>query len=253
MNKPALFCLCLLLTFFSCKRPRLTSSTPETTPDLDEFIVQEIDFNYFNAKSRVSYKDADNTFTATVNIRMKKDSLIWLSVSKAGIEGARSLITRDSIYVLNKLKNEYTVYDFQSLSQKFNFTIDFDLMQAAIVGNLPVERKKSKEKLTTEKDFFLLRQSDQAVEVNNYIGKDNQKLKKIVMVEPSTNNSLTLDYEDFRLLNAFLFPYKSLVSLQYKSPEGYYHTLVTIQHQKAEISDKELKFPFNVPDKYERK
>jgi hypothetical protein len=79
------------------------------------------------------------------------------------------------------------------------------------------------------------------------------KLKKILMVEQPTNNSLTLDYEDFSMLNNFLFPYSSLISLQYQSPQGYYNTLVTIQHLKAEISDKELKFPFNVPNKYDRK
>ncbi|QHT70569.1 DUF4292 domain-containing protein [Rhodocytophaga rosea] len=104
-----------------------------------------------------------------------------------------------------------------------------------------------------EKDFYLLRQNDQQVTIDNYISADNMKLKKILMVEQPTNNSLTLDYENFNMLNNFLFPYSSLISLQYQSSQGHYSTLVTIQHLKAEISDKELKFPFNVPQKYDRK
>jgi hypothetical protein len=184
---------------------------------------------------------------------MKKDSIIWLSISKVGVEGARSLITKDSIYVVDKLKNEYTVYDFETLSEKFNFNITFDFIQAAILGNLPLSQKKDKAKLIREKGQYLLRQNENSVTIDNYINSENMKLKKLFMVEQPSNNSLTLDYEDFKVLNSFLFPYSSLLSLQYTSSEGYYNTSVAIQHQKVELSDKELKFPFNIPQKYDRK
>ena len=126
-------------------------------------------------------------------------------------------------------------------------------LQAAILGNLPLSRKNVKGKITREKDLYLLRQKEDMVTIDNYISANNMKLKKILMVEQPANNSLTLDYENFNKLNNFLFPYSSLVSLQYQSPQGNYNTVVTIQHLKAEISDKELKFPFNVPQKYDRK
>jgi hypothetical protein len=253
MNKSLFILLCCFgIIASACKRQKITA-TPTVATENTEFTVQEIDFNYFNSKSKITYKDAENNLTATVNIRMKKDSIIWLSISKVGVEGVRSMITQDSIFVADKLKNEYTNYDFKSLSEKFGFTITFDLLQAAILGNLPMARKKEKVKLIKEKDFYLLRQNDQQVTIDNYISADNMKLKKILMVEQPTNNSLTLDYENFSMLNNFLFPYSSLISLQYQSSQGYYNTLVTIQHLKAEISDKELKFPFNVPQKYDRK
>lgn len=253
MNKAILsLLLCVSILGSSCKRQRITDTVAVPTENA-ELKIQEIDFSYFNSRSKITYKDAENNLTATVNIRMKKDSIIWLSVSKIGVEGIRSLITQDSIYVVDKLKNEFTVYDFKTLSEKFKFNITFDLLQAAILGNLPMSRKKEKVKVIKEKDYFLLRQNDQQVTIDNYISADNMKLKKILMVEQPTKNSLTLDYENFSLLNNFLFPYNSLISLQYQSAEGYYNTLVTIQHLKAEISDKELKFPFNVPQKYDRK
>jgi hypothetical protein len=184
---------------------------------------------------------------------MKKDSVIWLSISKLGVEGARSLITKDSIYIIDKLKNEYTVYDFKTLSEKFNFTITFNFLQAAILGNLPISQEKDKAKIVKAKDYYLLRQNENSVTIDNYISTENMKLKKISMVEQPSNNSLTLDYEDFKMLNNFLFPYSSSVSLQYESSQGYYTTLVTVQHQKVEITEKELTFPFNLPQKYDRK
>jgi hypothetical protein len=252
MNKlSCILFFCVIFISFSCKRQKI-SLTPTTT-EVNNLSVQEIDFTYFSSKSKITYNDAENNLNAIVNIRMKKDSLIWLSISKIGVEGARSLITKDSIYVLDKLKNEYSVYDFQTLSEKFNFNITFDFIQAAILGNLPLSPKNEKVKLVKERDHYLLRQNKNSVTIDNYISTENMKLKKLLMVEQPSNNSLTLDYEDFKIINNSLFPYSSLVSLKYESSQGYYNTLVSIQHQKVEITDKELKFPFNVPQKYDRK
>lgn len=254
MNKrPILIFLFLITILFSCRRQRISVAVPDAGEEKG-LNVQQIDFEYFSSKSKITYKDASDNITANVNIRMKKDSIIWLSVSKIGIEGVRSIITKDSIFIDNKLQNQFLAYDFKTLSEKFNFNLTFDLLQAAILGNLPLEKNnKEKIKLVREKDFYMLRQKEDSVSVDSYISPDNMKVKKLLMVEQPTNNVLTLDYENFSLLNNFLFPYNSLISLQYKSPEGYYNTLVTIQHQKVEISEKELKFPFHVPRKYDRK
>ncbi|QHT70570.1 DUF4292 domain-containing protein [Rhodocytophaga rosea] len=144
MNKHILIILCCFgIIASACKRQKITA-TPTVATDNTEFKVQEIDFAYFNSKSKITYKDAENNLTATVNIRMKKDSIIWLSISKVGVEGIRSLITQDSIFVVDKLKNDFTTYDFKSLSEKFGFNITFDLMQAAILGNLPIAPKRKK-------------------------------------------------------------------------------------------------------------
>lgn len=259
MNKKAFRILSLLVVVlsFACKRPPVTGvSLPPSAAEntADKVNVQDVDFDYFKSKSKISYTDASNNQTVTVDIRIKRDSVIWLSISKLGIEGVRSLITRDSIFVLDRLNNDYQIYDFTSLSRKFNFPINFDFLQAAILGNLPVKEKPNRKiKVLREKGFYLLRQSDDSVTIDNYVSLDDLKLKKILVVEKPTNNSLSLNYENFSLLNNFLFPYSSLISLNYQSPEGNYKTVVTIQHTKAEISDKELKFPFAVPPKYERK
>jgi hypothetical protein len=241
----------VVITSFSCKRQKI--HLPPTTTKVKNLSIQEIDFAYFSSRSKITYKDAENNLNATANIRIKKDSIIWLSVSKIGVEGVRGLITKDSIYVVDRLKNEFSVYDFKTLSEKFNFNITFDIIQAAIVGNLPLTYQNENAKLIKEKDHYLLRQNENAVTVDNYISAGNMKLTKLSMVEQPTNNSLTLDYKDFKPLNNFLFPYSSLVSLQYQSAQGNDYTLVNIEHQKVEITDKELKFPFDIPQKYDRK
>lgn len=217
--------------------------------------VAEIDFRYLTAKSKISFKspsqDIDN---ASVNIRVRKDSLIWLSVSKLGIEAVRGLITYDSITIIDKIHREYTVYDFPTLSKQFNFQMNFQLLQALIVGNLPLPKRPA-QKIKNERDYLLLRQSEGKVLVENYIGEQDRKLKKLMVTEQPTKNTLRLDYEDFTSLNNFLFPYTSLVTLDYQSKTDgqFYQTLLRIKHNKVELVDKNPGFPFTIPSNYQRR
>lgn len=291
MNKNVLFLL-LFIVFFSsesCRRNRLahsaSSSTTTVTPDsipakqpsTDTVVavpakpdqstlvrpgieeartnVAEIDFSYLTAKSKLSFKSKDQDIdNAIVFIRVKKDSLIWLSVRKVGLEAVRALISPDSIVILNTLQREYSVYDFPSLSRQFNFEMNFDLLQSLIVGNLPLPKRPA-QKIKNERDYLLLRQSEGKVLVENYIGEKDRKLKKLMVTEQPTKNTLRLDYENFSMLNNFLFPYTSLVTLDYKSKTDgqFYQTLLKIQHTKVELVDKSPGFPFTIPAKYQRR
>lgn len=239
-------------------RPDSTATRPAPLrPGIEEARanVAEIDFRYLTAKSKISFKspeqDIDN---ANINIRVRKDSLIWLSVNKLGIEAVRGMITRDSITIIDKIHREYTVYDFPALSRQFNFEMNFALLQALIVGNLPLPKRPA-QKIKNERDYLLLRQSEGKVLVENYIGEQDRKLKKLMVTEQPTKNTLRLDYEDFTSLNNFLFPYTSLVTLDYKSKfDGqFYQTLLRIKHNKVELVDKNPGFPFTIPANYQRR
>jgi hypothetical protein len=237
------------------------AKTPETQrprPGIDEARahVAEIDFKYLTAKSKLSFKSKDQDINnANVTTRVQKDSLIWMSVSVVGgIEVARILITRDSVTILDKIHREYSRYDFQTLSQRFNFAMNYDLLQALIVGNLPLPRRPA-QKIKNERDYLLLRQSEGKVLVDNYIGEEDRKLKKLMVTEQPTKNTLRLDYEDFTALNNFVFPYTSLVTLNYQSSTDgqFYETLLQIRHSKVELVDKAPGFPFSIPSKYDRR
>jgi hypothetical protein len=253
-NKSLLFSFACLFALTSCKKPPALVNKDTGHPDkLDtvQVSVQEIDFRYFSSKSKITYQDQTEDQSATVNIRMKKDSVIWLSVNKVNIEGFRALITRDSIYIIDKLHDDYVVKDFQSLSQQFNFPITFDLLQAAILGNLPIKPRDRKGLLA--KNYYILPQQTGNIRLENFIGIDNKKLEKVEMVEQPTNNSLTLNYGNFTPLEQYLYPYSTTANLNYVNGQQKVSTLITFECKKAELTTEELKFPFNVKKKYERK
>ena len=90
--------------------------------------------------------------------------------------------------------------------------------------------------------------------IDNYIG-ENKKLKKLLLTQEDTNNKLTLDFNDFTMLNQYLFPNSSLITVDYKSNEDQkmYQTVVNIKHTKVELLEVPLEFPFKVPEKLLKK
>jgi hypothetical protein len=234
-----------------------TAAPPRVRPGIEEARanVAEIDFTYLTAKSKLSFKGkTQDVSNANLNIRVRKDSLIWISISKIGFEAVRALITRDSVTIMDRQHGEYAVYDFPSLSKQFNFEMNYDLLQALIVGNLPLPKRPA-QKIKNERDYLLLRQNAGQVLVENYIGEEDRKLKRLMVTEQPTKNALRLDYEDFQALNNFVFPYSSLVTLDYTSQADgqFYQTLIRIKHSKVELVEKNPGFPFTIPAKYVRK
>jgi hypothetical protein len=274
------FLACLLLGIFgliSCHKQRPSKSAIPakdsivangektdytSTPILDSvkivseaLKIQEISFNYLTAKSRFSFRGAQQDFDNTnVNIRMKRDSLIWVSVTGVGFEVARGLISRDSIVFMDKFHKDYFVFSYKELSRQYHFELSFDLLQSIILGNLPFEFQEN-DVVKRENDFMVMKQNVRSFEVNNYISVFNQKLTQLRAQELPLNNTFSLDYEDFRRVGSFLFPFTSFVKLAGISPKDQkqYNTTMHLKHIRVDLTDQNPGFPFNVPSGYSRK
>ena len=282
MNKPFIFLLASTLFFTSCRRQQINKSASLPSIDSvnvaivnppvivdsavvvpnnpvkvveneeDKVKIDEIDFKYLKAKAKVTYKTPNDGRTVTVDIRMKKDSLIWMNISQFGITGATALFNKDVVKFYNKIEGDYNEYTYADFSEKFNFNITYDILQSLIVGNRPF--KKNKSRVVRENEYYLLKQEQDRVLIDNYIG-ENKKLKKLLLTQSDTNNKLTLDFDDFTMLNQYLFPNSSLITVDYKSNEDQkmYQTVVNIKHTKVELLDTPLEFPFKVPEKLLKK
>lgn len=252
MNKAILGGLLLLLLLLPSCGKKLSDITWNLR-DKNNLDIRQIDFDYFSGKAKINFKDNELDIKAKANIRIKKDSLIWISFSAVGIQGARVLINEDSITVLNLMKKEYYVFYYDSLSSTFNFPVDFMAIQSAAMGNLIINRKEQNEVIRKE-DFFILKQFPGNILVDNYVNRETMKIERVEMAEPNTVNRATVIYQDFNVIEEQAFPFTAAVSLFYASENGNtLNTLISFEYNKAEFEDKELKFPFSISDKYERK
>ena len=223
------------------------------TYDRESLNIQQLDFDYLSIKSKIELKETHKTTNVTAIIRIKKDSLIWFNLSGAlGVQGMRGIITQDSVYIINRVAKEYSIFNFNAVAEEFNFPIDFALLQSMIIGNMP-KPDEPDQLVKHEHDKYIVRQNINNILIDNYIDDTNMKVVEVQVTEKETDNSLKLLYKDFREINSQAFPFSAFVSLIHHNEFGQLETQMVIEHQRVEAPEKELKFPFNIPNKYARK
>src|SRR5688500_10071740 len=248
MNKTiGLFVIMCSLLVISCSK-KITSPITVSKPALT-LSVEEIDFEYLQGKARMILRDANKEREVKANIRVRKDSVIWMTFSVIGLQGGKALINKDSITIVSNVDKEYYVFEYPELSKRYNFNINYDVIQSAMLGNLLLDRKDEDE-IIQESSMFLLKQQAGTVQVTNYINAASMKVEKIDMKELNSNNSLVINYSNFQPVQDRLFPYNGTINLFYKTLAGVLNTTVIFEYNKAEVGDKELKFPFNIPKRY---
>ena len=246
-SKLLLYFLALTMFISSCKKEMVGIKSKKK----DISNIEEIDFDYFQTRTKVRYAEGDKQVNGNANIRIKKDSVIWFSVSPSiGLEATRVMITKDTAIVINRMDKEYYIFNFDEISRYFNFKIDYDLIQSIILGNLakPIDDNTQ---IAKENNYYMVKQKSGPLDIQSFVLMDNKKIETVLINEDRTSNFMTLKYSDFETTNEYLFPKICQVNLTYKAKKGPLVTSINLEHNRAVISDKPLKFPFNIPSKYE--
>lgn len=214
--------------------------------------IEEIDFEYLHGRARMILKEQSKEREVKANIRIRKDSVIWMNFSVMGVQGGKALINKDSITVVSTVNKEYFVFEFKSLSERLKFEINYDIIQAALLGNL-IREKSLTDRVSEDEQYDILDQTNGNVSIVNKISKQTKKIESVEMREAGTENKLSLAYSNFQPVGSKLFPYNGIIDLIYTGTGGTTSTTaITFEYSKAEVGDRELKFPFNIPKKYDR-
>jgi Domain of unknown function (DUF4292) len=250
----------LLIVFFSlglvsCSKKVVPSaaapiSTPSITPTSVD--VEEIEFGYMHGKARMVYKDDKKEREVKAHIRVRKDSVIWMTFTVIGVQGGRALINQDSITIVSTVDKEYYVFDYKELSKRFHFEVNYKVLESAILGNL-IQAKSGSDVISQKDSLDIITQSQGDVSIKNSVNRRTKKIQKVELLEPTSGNMLKIDYSDFQPLNDRTFPYNNVISVIYKTVNGTINNSILVEFNKAEVGDKELKFPFKIPPKYDRR
>ena len=237
------------LGFWSCSKKIVPVTEPAAPANVD---VQEIEFGYMHGKARMLYKDDKKEREVKAHIRVRKDSVIWMNFTVVGVQGGRALINQDSITIISSVDREYYVFNYADLSERFHFKVNYAVIEAAMLGNLLQERNGN-DMSTSNGPFDVLSQSQGGIKINTAINRTTKKIEKVDLIEPTTGNTLDISYDDFQPLGDRTFPYNGNISVVYKSINGLISNKIQFEWNKAEVGNKELKFPFKIPPKYDRR
>ncbi len=256
-----------LIFFNACKTERSIIKQP-IKEEGQEYLFRklknkELKFKWLAAKFKIELIIDKNKASFKGQIRIRKDSLIWISLSPAlGIEVARLMISEDSVKFINRINNTYFVGDYDYVNKFLKTSIDFDVLQSFIIGNdfqyyevgkFRASIDNMEYKLSTGarqkiKNYVKEHEIPQIFIQNIWLNPDNFKITRINIKEINKHNKkLDAKYGEFEKIDDQLFP----TYLNYEITSSNTKVYANVEFYKI-VLDRTIRFPFSIPDKFTR-
>jgi hypothetical protein len=205
------------------------------------------EFEWFDGKAKIDIDTEDLKVGLTATFRMQKDSMIWVALSKFGLEMARILITPDSAYVIDRLNREYYAEPVAEYLDKYHIPFGFGQLQDVILG-LPVVIDGSKYKLEQLEDQWVLTALGRDGLLGRYLLEYASPVRVVeCMITDPADRSFTVIYSNFTQCGncSFDTPFNRKQVLVSE------HGVQVLEMKFTEITiDKEIAAPFSVPNHY---
>lgn len=267
-KRPVFQALVLFLCLFmmlSCHPARKIIREPIKEEGADYLFEKlkenEFRFDLFSARFSIDLTVDKKNTTFTGQLRMKRDSIIWISMSPAlGIEMARVTITGDSVKFLNRINKTYFSGNHEEANKLLNSNIDYDVIQSLLIGNDLTYYENGKFRASVDKGEYHLVTAGRG-KLKKYV-KTQQDEERIyiqnIFLDPSTfkvssmkikelkkdNMKLNAIYSEFEKIESQLFPMQLNYMIEDKNPVN-----LKVDYNKIEIN-RPLEFPMNIPAKY---
>jgi len=250
-----LIAIAIGLSSTSCRSKKNTDGTAAVKNKSAKFLVKKIkqdriDVKWLDAKTKIDFQTDDLSQSATLYIRMAKDSAIWMVGKKFGFEGVRALITPDSVYMLDRLQNEYRVSDLSLIQDQFSLPINFYDLQDIILGNLILVPETKDLKASVDKKQYHLQEkaSDEMTKdywLNGYTFAPERMTFKMAV----QNRNALIENSDHRKVDgAGLFAHDRY--LKFQSPQTG-EVILDMEFTKVAVNEP-VSLKFEVPGHYER-
>ena len=192
---------------------------------------------WLSLKGKVNLIKDDKDITLDINIKCRKDSLIWASVSAPfGIELFRTMLTKDSVYYINRSNKTFFIKPITHISTVLKADISFDEIQEMITAN-PRVLKKEYAFHVIENTFEL-----NAKQAFYKVSAEFYRILNVSILDGE--NKLSCEFSSFINKKEFIFPKQFSISV--RSSENFE---VKLDYSKIVFNEKQ-KLPFKIPSSY---
>jgi hypothetical protein len=223
----------------------------------------ELIFDWFTSKFSANYKNKGESTSFNGQIRIRRDSAIWLSFSPLlGIEVFRMIITQDSVKFINRINNTYFSGDYEYLNKYLNTNIDYDILQSFLTGNDLSFYEEGQFRASLEGDYYKLSTAGRS-KLKKFVRNSQEQLKILIQniwIDPESfkivradvkeirkeNLKLEATYSGFEKVEDQLFPKDVNFNIY---AENNIH--VSVEFGKINLNTPQL-FPFKIPQSYKQ-
>jgi hypothetical protein len=233
----------VLIIFNSCKSSRVVFTELKNPEEVLFQRLQEssLAFDWFSAKAKVRLESNETIGGGRMNIRMKKDSIIWFNFKKVSIEGARGLISPYEFTLIYRTEKKYEAGKLSELLNENTIPMSFSEVQSFLAGNIPIPCKKDLLYKRDQKSHILIGENEKYTITYSFSAELN--LDEVIMTD-GENRILAIQVDN---KDEDLGIYK-------KRKLTYYNNQIKKGTLEVDLSNIEVdvpkKIPFFIPDHY---
>ena len=246
MSRLIIFSL-MVLSFTSCSRKYIASMFTSDSQQKSELTRNVRLLTKAEKKWQISYgldvpKEGLNV---DGKVRIVRDSIIWMNVKKLGVEAMRIKLTKDSAWILDRLKKKYFAGSYADFEKFAKIPFDFALCQAVFLNEPYLE-------LVTEGNAKV---QDSLIVYSSALQKENRSMEitQSYFLDPVFLNGFIFFSESINTKGEIKYEYKKKLKLNgfrlttsnKNLPEAYF------KMKKIENKDK-LSIRFKIPKRYEK-
>ena len=242
-----------LVLMVSCKsKSALSEANTNKALSADKIIASHYanntNFKTLYIKANAHYEDRKQSQKVSVEIKIKKDEMILVSVRFLGITMAKALISPTQVKYYEKLNGEYFEGDYTSLSKWLGTDLDFKKVQNMLIGEALDDLKSGEYSFAIEDKLYKLENNkDINTKKTYYLEADKFLVKKEEVWQPSQDRKVQVEYPTFVQYNQLYLPGSLLIEAVQKGAK----TNIDVSYMAVTLNE-DISFPYSVPDGYDR-
>jgi hypothetical protein len=252
MFKKISYIIVITLLLASCKTKKnivdnnTASNDTFTTKVVENYNNYSFNKNTLKASIKAKYKGKSNLPSVNVSLRMEKDKVIWMSISKF-INIGKLKITPNRVQFYNKLQNEYFDGDFSLLSDFLGTEVNFNQVQKILLGEaiFDLNEKDYNVKTLQNQYEFTPKKQHKLFDILFLLNAQNFKINKQEIKQEKEQKLLSISYLNYENMDNVNFPKNIFIVAKDKSRTN----TVEMIYKNVEF-DLDLSFPFKIPSGY---
>lgn len=242
--------LLLLLTVSACKSKKALSHGGDAGDNisLDEKALHILDktqvpYTWFAGSGQGKIDWDGERYSVRFNVRILRDSIIWMQISKLGFEVGRMLVTPDSAFFINRLEHTYGKYSTKDFLREYNVPADFDMFSKVFTAGAYIPAMANE--IEKEDDGSIIVYGGTGVTAQHWF--DANVLSKSYITD-ATDHEWTAGYSEYQKAETGQqFPYKrsNVVLINGQA------NVFDLEYTSVEL-DVPQQFPFSIPSHYEK-
>jgi hypothetical protein len=204
----------------------------------------QVPFTWFTGQGQGKITWEGEKMSARFHVRIRRDSLIWVQITKLGFEVGRMLVTPDSAFFINRLERTYGKYRTEEFLREYKVPADFKMFSLVFTAGayLPTPAQLPRQ----EPDGSIVLSDGRGMTARYWF--DATALLSKSLIKDALAREWFAGFSDYNRVNSgHYFPFQRSNTLIIEGETN----LFDLEYQSMEI-DVPQSFPFSIPSHYEK-